>query len=117
MAPGVGGEPLVSKWEMAESKHIVLFFWLMCFSGLYIPQFERSSWWGLGLITGAHLLEFFVKIKVLRRAIADDESGASGVDESMHRGLIDHFILTMVYGYFHWSALEAEQRKRGQRSA
>ena len=114
------GEPLVSKWEMAETKHIVLLFWLMCFPGLYIPQFERSSWWGrLGLIAGSHLLEFFVKIKVLRRAVADDESGASGVDVSMHRGLLEHFILTMVYGYFHWSALEEQQAKarKAQRSA
>ena len=108
------GDPLLSSWEYFEAKHICLLFYLLCFSGLYIPAIERSSTWGLWLISGCHFLEFLIKIKVLRQAVEDDKADEE-LGETMQRGLLDHFILTMVYGYFHWSALERVQRKK-QRS-
>ncbi len=109
------GDPLLSKWEYFEAKHICLLFYLLCFSGLYIPAIERSSIWGLWLIGGCHFFEFLLKIKVLRQAVEDDKADEE-LDETMQRGWLDHFVLTMVYGYFHWSALERAQRKK-QRSA
>ncbi len=108
------GDQLLSKWDYFEAKHICLLFYLLCFSGLYIPAIERSSTWGLWLIGGCHFLEFLLKINVLRQAVEDDKADEE-LDETMRRGLLDHFVLTMVYGYFHWSALERVQRKK-QRS-
>jgi hypothetical protein len=88
------GEAVLTKWEYFEAKHICLLFYLLCFSGLYIPSIARSSTWGLWVISACHFLEFLVKINVLRQAVEDEKT--SDRDKTMHRGLFDHFILTMV---------------------
>ena len=108
-------EPLLSRWEYFEPKHVCLFYYLLCFSGLYVPQIERASRWGLWLIAGCHFLEFLAKIRVLRQAV-EDERADEAIAETARRGMVEHFILTMTYGYFQWSELERAQRRK-QRSA
>lgn len=55
----------------------------------------NTAGWLLGLVLGAHVIEFFVKRHVMVKA-----GGSMGA----------HFVQTLIYGLFHWKPLEESQR-------
>ena len=56
---------------------------------------HKCAWWSFALVMNAHIVGFFIKLPVLRKAT--------------EISLVRHFILTMAFGFLHWAPLQQEQ--------
>ena len=78
---------------MKQSTLVMWFIVLlgMIFGSGWVASVANLAFWGIALV---HFVEFFVKKSVLEKA-----GGSMG----------QHFLQTLIYGFFHWKPLEEQQ--------
>jgi len=80
----------------AMNKNSVWILYIGCALAILLGSggIATGAWWLIAILAVAHLAEFVVKRDVMVRA-----GGSMG----------NHFVQTMIYGFFHWKPIEDGQ--------